>query len=73
MNNTLIGRVVSVGNAKTVVVSVTHEFRHPLYKKTVKRMHRFSVHNEGKQLAIGDQVTIVETRPISKRKHFKIV
>ncbi len=73
MNNTIDGKVVSVKNAKTVIVSVMHEFRDPLYKKAVKRMKRFAVHNEGKTPAVGDMVKIVETKPISKTKHYKIV
>lgn len=73
MNNTMDGKVVSVKNAKTVIVSVTHEFRHPLYKKAVKRMKRFAAERGGKEVAVGDMVKIMETRPISKTKHFKIV
>jgi small subunit ribosomal protein S17 len=73
MSNIRIGKVESVKNTKTVIVSVMHEFRHPLYKKAVKRHRRFAVHNESKTLAVGDTVTIVETRPISKSKHYKIV
>ncbi|KKW11211.1 MAG: 30S ribosomal protein S17 [Candidatus Gottesmanbacteria bacterium GW2011_GWB1_49_7] len=71
--NVLEGKVVSLSGTKTVIVSVVHNFRHPLYKKAVKRMKRFAVHNEGKELAVGDVVKIVETRPISKNKHYKIV
>jgi len=73
MNNTLKGKVVSVKNAKTVIVSVTHEFRHPLYKKAVKRMKRFAVESGDKTLTVGDKVKIVGTRPISKSKHYKIL
>lgn len=73
MNNVLEGKVVSVKNVKTVIVSVIHEFRHPLYKKAVKRMKRFAVESGDKIFTVGDKVKIVETRPISKSKHYKIV
>lgn len=62
-----------MGTAKTVIVSVMHEFRHPLYKKATKRMQRYAVHNEKTALSVGDTVKIAETKPISKTKHFKIV
>ncbi len=71
--NVLVGKVVSVTDAKTVIVAVVHDFRHPLYKKAVKRRKRFAVHNEGKLVAVGDAVKIIETRPISKNKHYKII
>lgn len=69
----LIGKVVSMASAKTVIVEVTHQFRHPLYKKAVNRMKRFAVHNENTELVVGDEVKIQETRPISRHKHFKVV
>ena len=68
-----VGKVVTVGRPKTVIVSVTSSFRHPLYKKAVKRTHRFAVHNESYQLSVGDTVKIAESRPISRTKHFKVV
>lgn len=69
----LTGKVVSMGTEKTVIVSVIHEFRHPLYKKAVKRLERFAVHNENPEIVLGDMVKIEETRPISKTKHFKLI
>lgn len=69
----LTGTVASVKMNKTVIVEVSHNFRHPLYKKSVERMKRYACHNESLALAIGDKVTIAETKPISKTKHFKIV
>ncbi len=68
---TLIGTVVSVV-PKTVIVAVVHEFRHPLYEKAVKRTKKFAVHNENTEPVVGDKVEIVETRPISRRKHFMV-
>lgn len=69
----LTGKVVSTAMTKTVIVEVVHSVRHPIYKKAVKRTKRFAAHYEGAQpLHIGDTVTIVETRAISKTKHFKV-
>ena len=73
MNNMSIGKVTSVGMQKTITVSVTHLFRHPLYKKAVKRHQKFAVHNEVAGIAVGDMVQIHETKPISKRVHFIVV
>ncbi len=69
----VIGKVVSTSAPKTVIVSVTHQHRHPLYKKAVNRMKRFAVHNENTVLVIGDMVKIQQTRPISRTKHYKVI
>ncbi len=69
----LTGTVVSTGMKQTVVVEVVRFSRHPLYKKMVKRTKNFAAHNETEGIAVGDLVTIAETRPISKTKHFKVV
>lgn len=69
----LDGKVTSVGMQKTVTVLVEHIFRHPLYRKAVKRHQKFAVHNEIAGISVGDKVHIKETRPISKRKHFIVV
>lgn len=73
MNNTLSGKVTSIGMQKTVTVVVEHIFRHPLYKKAVKRHKKFAVHNEIAGIAVGDTVAIRETRPVSRRKHYVVV
>lgn len=73
MAKTLIGRVVSTKMEKTVVVRVERKFRHPLYKKVIFKHKKFKAHNERFNLEEGDRVKIVETRPISKEKHFKVV
>ena len=73
MNNIRIGTVTSIGMQKTVTVSVVHLFRHPLYKKAVRRHRKFAVHNEISGIAAGDKVSIRETKPISRRKHFILV
>lgn len=70
---TVSGIVVSVGMQKTVIVKVEHLFRHPLYRKTVKRHRRFAVHNEVEGIAVGDKVKIREVKPVSKRKHFIVI
>jgi small subunit ribosomal protein S17 len=67
------GIVVSTGMQKTIVVSVTHLFRHPLYRKAVKRHRKFAVHNEIAGIGVGDKVQIRETKPMSRRKHFIVV
>lgn len=67
------GVVVSTRMNKTVVVAVTHAYRHPLYKKHIRRTRRFAAHNENSTIQVGDKVTMVQTRPISKTKHFIIV
>ena len=66
------GVVVGTGMTKTVKVKVVHLFRHPLYRKAVKRAKVFLAHTE-ESYAVGDKVKIMETRPISKNKHFKVV
>lgn len=68
----LQGVVKSVKNEKTVQVSVTRQWQHPLYKKSVKRSKSYACHYEGLKLAEGDVVKIVSHRPISKTKRFKV-
>ena len=67
---TLTGVVVSLKMAKTVVVAVTRLKMHPKYKKQYKVTKKFKAHNESGQFALGDRVTIVESKPISKDKHW---
>jgi len=73
MNNTITGTVTSVGMQKTITVVVEHIFRHPLYKKAVKRHQKFAVHNEIDGVSVGDKVQIRESKPISRRKHYIVV
>jgi small subunit ribosomal protein S17 len=70
---TLQGVVVSDKMAKTVVVSVSRFVKHPLYGKYYTVTKRYKAHDENKKYKIGDKVEIVETRPISKDKKFKVV
>ena len=69
----LQGEVVSDKSDKTVVVKVERRFKHPLYKKFIKRDKKYSAHDEKNNFKIGDIVTIEETRPISKQKRFKVL
>ena len=68
-----VGRVVSDKMEKTVVVSVQTTRVHPLYKKLMRRSKHFMVHDEQSRAHIGDLVRIVESRPISKLKHWRVV
>jgi len=67
-----IGRVVSDKMEKTVVVAVEAPKRHPIYKKTVKRVTRYKVHDENNEARLADLVRITETRPISKEKRWRV-
>lgn len=68
-----IGKVVSDKMDKTVVVSIQDNVKHPLYKKIVKRTVKFKVHDENNECAVGDRVLIMETRPLSKDKRWRLV
>ncbi|MBI3251288.1 MAG: 30S ribosomal protein S17 [Candidatus Andersenbacteria bacterium] len=67
------GRVVVKSGSKTVAVEVVRVLTHPLYRKSMKRTKRFLVHDEKEEAKVGDVVKIRQCRPISKRKHWKIV
>lgn len=69
---TKIGTVVSDKMDKTVVVDVIHIKTHPRYKKAVKRNTRFKAHDENEQCKVGDKVLILETRPFSKTKRWRV-
>ena len=68
-----IGRVVSDKMDKTIVVAVETKVRHPLYGKTVNRTTKFKVHDENNEAQINDRVSIMETRPLSKDKRWRLV
>ena len=70
---TKIGVVVSDKMDKTCVVSVVSNVKHPLYKKVVKITKKFKAHDENNDCHIGDTVEIMETRPISKTTHFRLL
>ena len=68
-----IGRVVSDKMEKTIVVAVETKVRHPLYGKTVNKTTKFKVHDEKNEAKINDRVSIMETRPLSKDKRWRLV
>ncbi|MBQ9792638.1 MAG: 30S ribosomal protein S17 [Clostridia bacterium] len=70
---TKIGVVVSDKMEKTCVVSVVSNVKHPLYKKVVKVTKKFKVHDENNECKVGDTIEIMETRPISKTTHFRLL
>ena len=67
------GKVTSDKMDKTIVVSVTDNVRHPLYKKIVKRTYKLKAHDENNEAGIGDTVKVMETRPLSKDKRWRLV
>ncbi|OUM87981.1 MAG: 30S ribosomal protein S17 [Bacillus thermozeamaize] len=69
----LIGRVVSDKMDKTIVVSVETYKRHPLYKKRIKYTKKYKAHDENNQAKQGDLVRIMETRPLSRHKRWRLV
>ena len=69
----LVGKVVSAKNDKTITVLVETYMKHPLYGKRVKYSKKYAAHDEKNIAKIGDKVRIIETRPISKTKKFKLV
>ena len=70
---TKIGKVVSDGMEKSVSVKVEYLVSHPLYKKRIKKSSKFIAHDEKNVCHVGDKVKISETRPISKRKRWRVV
>ena len=67
-----VGLVVSDKMDKTVVVAITEQAKHPLYKKTITRTTKFKAHDENNECGIGDKVRIVETRKLSKDKNWRV-
>lgn len=72
MARTIIGEVSSDKADKTIVLSVTVRKTHPIYKKQYSRTTKYIAHDEKNEAKVGDLVEVVETRPISKRKHFTL-
>ena len=73
MRKTRIGVVVSDKMDKTIVVAIRTRVKHPLYGKIMNRTKKFKAHDEENQCGIGDTVKIMETRPLSKDKHWRLV
>ena len=70
---TRIGQVVSDNMDKTIVVAIEDSIQHPLYKKTMKRTYKLKAHDENNECGIGDTVEVMETRPLSKDKRWRLV
>ena len=73
LRRTLIGTVASNKMDKTIVVKVETAVRHPIYKKIVKRTYKLKAHDEENVCQIGDKVKVMETRPLSKDKRWRLV
>ncbi len=73
MRRTRVGVVVSDKMDKTVVVAVEQAVRHPLYGKTMRRSANFKAHDELNECSVGDRVRIMQTRPLSKQKRWRVM
>ncbi len=67
------GKVVSDKMDKTIVVAIMENERHPLYKKVMKKTYRLKAHDENNECKVGDKVTVMETRPLSRDKRWRLV
>ncbi len=73
LRKTRVGKVVSDKMDKTVVVAIENNVKHPLYKKIIKATTKLKAHDEENTCAIGDRVEIMETRPLSKDKRWRVL
>ncbi len=73
LRKTRVGKVVSDKMDKTVVVLIEDNVKHPLYKKIIKNTVKLKAHDENNQCGVGDRVLIMETRPLSKDKNWRVV
>lgn len=73
LRKTRVGKVTSDKMDKTIVVAVENRVKHPLYKKVVKRTYKLKAHDEKNECNIGDTVKVMETRPLSKEKRWRLV
>jgi len=73
LRKTRIGKVVSDKMDKTIVVAVVNNVKHPLYKKIIKRTYKLKAHDEKNECKTGDRVRVMETRPLSKEKCWRLV
>ncbi|MBE6856758.1 MAG: 30S ribosomal protein S17 [Ruminococcus sp.] len=72
LRKTRVGKVVSDKMDKTVVVAIVDNVKHPLYKKIIKRTVKLKAHDEQNECRIGDRVEVMETRPLSKDKRWRV-
>ena len=73
MRKTTVGRVVSDKMDKTIVLAIEDSVKHPLYNKVIKRTVRLKAHDENNECRVGDRVRVMETRPLSKDKRWRVV
>ncbi|MCX7843611.1 MAG: 30S ribosomal protein S17 [Clostridia bacterium] len=73
LRKTRVGKVVSDKMDKTIVVAIENSVKHPLYGKIVKRTYKLKAHDENNECNIGDKVKVMETRPLSKEKRWRLV
>ena len=73
MRKTRVGKVTSDKMDKTIVVSIENHVKHPLYKKIVKRTYKLKAHDENNECRVGDTVRVMETRPLSRDKRWRLV
>lgn len=73
LRKTRVGKVISDKMDKTIVVAIETSVKHPLYKKIVKRAYKLKAHDENNECSIGDKVRVMETRPLSKDKRWRLV
>ena len=73
LRKTRVGKVVSDKMDKTIVVAIEDNVKHPLYKKIVKKTYKLKAHDENNSCEIGDKVKVMETRPLSKDKRWRVV
>ena len=73
LRKTRVGQVVSDKMDKTIVVAIEDSVQHPLYKKVMKRTYKLKAHDENNECKIGDKVKVMETRPLSKDKRWRLV
>ena len=73
LRKTRVGKVVSDKMDKTIVVAIEDHVEHPLYKKIVKNTYKLKAHDENNECGMGDRVLVMETRPLSKDKRWRVV
>ena len=73
LRKTRVGKVVSNKMDKTIVVAIEDHVKHPLYKKIVNKTYKLKAHDENNECNIGDKVKVMETRPLSKDKRWRLV
>ena len=73
LRKTRVGKVISDKMDKTIVVAIEDHVKHPLYKKIVKKTYKLKAHDENNECKVGDTVRVMETRPLSKDKRWRLV